>query len=364
MKNLSPLFSKHQFNISTALLLFLACTFSMIQPVLADTSFSEIKELTSKKISIYKKYDELLESITVSLKSCAPSGPGVPEEALKFTEAVVSYGKFLEKTDSEDFNKLTIHNPVYWNAYFALITNDSTVLITREYFLMREGLLEQAEIVLFFTILARNRMSEEESFFIMNIEEDIQKITESSNNYVEKGIKYWDKGKQKKAHNLYFKALEIYPKNPGPIYELNLTNMVKNMDKIASMKVDLSLLKLVREYAPLYRAAYQGRMTPELRKASLALYEKVLPSYEALLKGENMLQNLEIFADGCVEMELYEYAIYAYRLLLFHDPSKDFDEKIINKINNCLDKLNASESKEFLKSLLGFMSEYIKKMNE
>ncbi len=168
---------------------------------------------------------------------------------------------------------------------------------------MREGLLEQAEILLFFTYMARNRDSEAESFFIQTIEEDIYMIKESSNRYVEKGIELWDKGKQEEAHKLYFESLAIYPKNPFPLYELNLSNVVNNMDKIADLKVDLSLLELVREYAPFYRLAYQGIMTPDFRKASLALYEKVLPSYEAFLKGENMMQNLEVFADGCVEMK-------------------------------------------------------------
>ena len=365
MKKISQKIENHHFKLYTVLLVVLVCTFSMIKPVSADTSFDEIKELTKKNISVYKKYDEMLEHIIDDLKSCAPSGPGVPKEALKFTEAVVSYGKFLEKTDLKNYNELTIHNSAYWNAFFALITNDSTVLSTREFFLMREGLLEQADIVLLFAFMASNEASEAEVYFIRTVEEDIQNIKESSSKYVKKGVGYWDKGKQKKAHELYFKALEIYPKNPWPLYELNLSEIMNNAENIAELKgldKSESLLSLVREYAPFYQVAYQGKMTPELRKASLALYEKVLPSREALYKGENILQNLELFADGCAKMELYEYSIYAYRLVLFHDPTKEFDEKIINKINNCLDKLNVPESKEFLKALLGFMSEYIKKM--
>ena len=365
MKKLSQINENHQFKICPVLLIVLVCIFSMINSVYAETSFDEIKELTKKKIPVYKKYNKLLESNIDSLKSCAPTGPGVPKEALKFTEAVVSYGKFLEKSDLKDYNKLTIHNPAYWNAFFTLAANDSTVLITREYFLMREGLLEQADIVLFFSFMASNRASEEESFFIQSIEKDIQTITESSNKYLEKGVENWDKGKYEKAHKLYFKALEIYPKNPLPLYELNLSKTMTNMENISKTRgegLDESLLSLVREYAPFFRLAYQGKMTPDLRTATLTLYDKVLPSYGAFLKGENMLKNLEIFADGCVEMELYEYAIYAYRLLLFQDLSKDFDKAVISKINNCLDKLSVPESKEFLNSFLGFMSEYIRKM--
>ena len=60
-------------------------------------------------------------------------------------------------------------------------------------------------------------------------------------------------------------------------------------------------------------------------------------------------------------MKLYEYSLYAYKLLLFHDVSKGFDSEIVEKVNDCLDKLNVSETKEFLKSLMDFMPEYIDK---
>jgi tetratricopeptide (TPR) repeat protein len=364
MKKLSQLTGKALYKICIILLFLMGCTDIKTIPLSANTSFDKIKDLTKKEISVYKKYDDMLKQITNDLKACAPVGQNVPEGILKFTGAVVSYGEFLEKTDIKDYNTLTIHNPAYWNAFFALITNDATVLFTREFFLMREGLLDQAEVVLFFALMAKNNAYERDRLFIQTVEKDITSITASSNNYVKKGIEFWDKGKQEKAHELYYNSLAIYPKNPWPIYELNLSGIFNNMENIAGMNVDDALLRLVREYAPFYGVAYQGRMTPALRSAAVALFEKVLPSYEALMKGENITQNLEIFADGCMEMKLYEYAIYSYRLLLFQDPSKGFDKKIINKINNCLDNLNVQESKEFLKSLLEFLPEYIKKLSK
>jgi hypothetical protein len=89
----------------------------------------------------------LLCEIIKDLKNCAPVKQQVPDQTYQFIKSVASYGTFLDGTDLKDYNRLTIYNPDYWNAFFSLTANDATVLFTRLLFPMREGLLEQSEIV-------------------------------------------------------------------------------------------------------------------------------------------------------------------------------------------------------------------------
>jgi hypothetical protein len=65
----------------------------------------------------------------------------------------------------------------------------------------------------------------------------------------------------------------------------------------------------------------------------------VKPSYEKLWMGEDVLGSMRLLADGYREMGQYEFALCAYKYLLFRTYSSGFDQEIRNHISTCLSGL-------------------------
>ena len=133
------------------------------------------------------------------------------------------------------------------------------------------------------------------------------------------GIRKWDQGQRSQALELYNAALEVFPKNPWALWELALDHLTYDFDsqELTDGRFD-ARYRLIRRLDPHYESAfYQGQNTPEKRTAASALTEKVLPGFAGLYKGENVLVNMRSLADGYFEMREYEFAIYAYKYILF-----------------------------------------------
>jgi tetratricopeptide (TPR) repeat protein len=304
-------------------------------------------DLTQKEIEFHDKYHGLFPLIIQDLKNCAPAADSSQIDT--YSQYVVSYGKYLETTDISDYNKVTIHNPLYWKACFALISRDATVLYTRLFFLMREGFLKRAEILLLFAYYNSNPDWERDSIIFDGVNSDLQYIYDKSSTLIEQGIEYFDSGQKQKAMEFYRQALTVYPKSPWALYEIALT---KRLNDIANTEAVDPYFTLIRAYDPFYMHAYQGKITPFLRKAAIALLESIQPSYQELWKGDMTLENLRSFAEGLKTLEEYEFAIYAYRLLLVQSFDGSFNRDIADEIIFCLKMLGHKDMKDFLYTLL------------
>jgi len=144
---------------------------------------------------------------------------------------------------------------------------------------------------------------------------------------MEEGIRRWDQGDRKQAVELYHHALAIFPKNPWALRELGLDYIRYNFDpeELLNGQFD-SYYELIREIDPHYKLAYyQGSITEDLRTAGLALDNKVLPSFNKLWNGEDVLVNMRELAEGYFEMGEYEFALYAYKFILFQTYDGGFD---------------------------------------
>ena len=84
--------------------------------------------------------------------------------------------EFIEKSDLESFNEITIRNSLYWEAFFVLAQKDARVLFTRLIFLMREGLLARAEVVQLFCYYHSNADWDRDKIILSMVSEDMKNI--------------------------------------------------------------------------------------------------------------------------------------------------------------------------------------------
>ena len=112
--------------------------------------YSEINTLIEKPISIYHKYNDLIPSIIHDLKQCNFVMSDPTGEMSQFPLYVIDYAKNLETSGYEDADEVTVKNPQYWKAIFALTVEDITALLMRQLLLMRDGPLRRAKIVLLY----------------------------------------------------------------------------------------------------------------------------------------------------------------------------------------------------------------------
>lgn len=115
-----------------------------------------------------------------------------------------------------------------------------------------------------FCAYGQNTAWERDARILREVTSDGCQIERESNQYVEQGIRLWDRGQRKRALELYH--------------------------------------------------------------AALALTNKVLPSFAELFGGENVLVNMNTLADGYYEMGEYEFALYSYKFLLFRTYDDGFDQ--------------------------------------
>ena len=80
--------------------------------------------------------------------------------------------------------------------------------------------------------------------------------------------------------------------------------------------------------------------------------EKVGPSYQKLWRVEDVLGSMRALADGYREMGEHEYALYAYKYLLYHTFDQGFDPEIRGHISTCLAALGMGRVDAFLTELL------------
>ncbi len=345
-----------------SLIVIISCT-SMESPEVDDTktvisdekSTYDIKEsaLVEKQISIFKKYNELIPSIINDLNQCAPVQDDPAGEMWRFTQSVINYAGDLEALGYDDTDRITVQNEKYWKAIFSLSAKDITVLLTRMLLLMRDGQLKRAEMVFLYCIYDRNTAWERDQRLMETVWDDITEIRTESEQLIEAGIREWDMGNRKKAVDLYHKALTVYPKSPWALYEISYDLLTYELtaQQILDGKNE-PYYRLIRHLDPMYWLAYQGKPFPNRPRAVNALTNKVEPSYSKLWKGEAVNANMKELADGYYEMEEYEFALYAYKYLLFHTYNRGFDQYLIRRITLCLEKLEMNNVVTFLNEFL------------
>jgi ankyrin repeat protein len=325
----------------------------------------EERKLVEARISVYDKYDGIIPEIVEDLRQCAPRVHVPGEELESFAQIVSEYGNELEIGGWEDMAGATVANEKYWQAVLTLTANDITALLFRLLLLMREGMLARAALVSYFCYLDHNAAWERDSRIGQTVERYLQSITADSNRLVQKGIREWDKLNYSRALDLYRQALAVYPKNPSALYEIALDKTFKSItgmpettgDQPAVFTAAEPYYSLIRLLDPLFQLAYQGTMTPELRLAALALSEKVLPSYEKLMKGGDILCHMKTMADGFYAMGEYELALYAYKYLLFHFEGEEyvFDRQVVENLCACLQGLHMEQLVPFLHELIAVL---------
>ena len=205
-----------------------------------------------------------------------------------------------------------------------------------------------------FCAYGQNTAWERDARILREVTSDGCQIERESNQYVEQGIRLWDQGQRKRALELYHAALDVFPKNPWALWELALDHLTYDLDpeELVDGRFD-ERYRLIRELDPHYELAYyQGRNTPEKRTAVLALTTKVLPSFAELCGGETVLVNMKILADGYYEMGEYEFALYAYKILLFRTYDDGFDQAVVGRIGLCLEGLGMEQVIPFLDQFL------------
>ena len=82
-----------------------------------------------------------------------------------------------------------------------------------------------------------------------------------------------------------------------------------------------------------------------------------MPSYTNLRRGEEVQASMRKLADGYFEMQEYEFALYAYKYLLFHNYERGFNKELICQISICLEELEMDQ-------LVTFLNEYLMKIEQ
>lgn len=311
-------------------------------------------DLITQQITIYEKYNNLIPLAIKDLKNCASSSDG---QKTSLSNNVLNYGLNLEDSGYNNFNECTVYNEKYWKAYFTLTQKDITVMLIRLFVLMREGYLKRAEMLLLYCYYDKNKEWERDNIILKSVTEDINTIKSNCNSIIEEGIGQWDSGNRSQALDLYKKALQIYPKSPWALYEISLTKLMSEIDDENEMMInnntDLTdYYSVIRKFDPFYTYAYQGTMTPELKKNAKAMFEIVEPCYNELWKGINVIENMEKIGDGYYEMGEYEFAIYSYKYVLYHTYDDGFRDDIIKRIDLCFNGLGKGDLSTFLSDLL------------
>ena len=336
----------------------------IISPAISEESNFHILEFeTTKDISIYDKYNDLIPLLIEDLKNCGSNRNG---EITNLSMNVINYGKFLEECTLANIDECTIKNDMYWKAFFTLTKNDITVLLTRLFMLMRNGEIKRAEMLLLYCLYDQNPEWNRDKMVINSVANDINYFNSETDQLIQQGIEKWDSGERDEAINWYRKALELYPKNPHALYELCLDFVVQeinsNESRIGNEKLEQEYQE-IRRLDPFFTEAFQGKATPELSKAAIAMLYKAKPSYEKLWKGENILENMNELGDGYFEMGEFEFAIYAYKYLLFETYDDGFDDGIVEKIYKCLNGLNIDNPDIIFGNTIREIDEMIKQVS-
>jgi hypothetical protein len=338
-----------------ALIMTVSCTTTApVSNVVERGDYLEGAAFIEKPIRIFDKYNRYIPAIIHDLKQCAPVGEPSEEYSIHSAQWVIDYGIDLQSRDFVDMDGATVQNEMYWKAIVALSAYDITALLTRLLLLMREGELRRAEIVLLFCAYDQNQSWDRDDRILQDVVQDISQIETESNRYVQEGIQKWDQGHRAQAMELYHAALEVFPKNPWALWEIALDHLTYNLDpeELVDGRFD-SRYELIRRLDPHYEMAYyQGKNTPEKRAAAAALTNKVLPSYAKLYEGEDVLTNMKSLADGYFEMREYEFAVYAYKYILFRTYNDGFDQVIVRQIAACLEALGMQRVIPFLDQFL------------
>jgi hypothetical protein len=314
----------------------------------------KVTAFVEKSIRIYDKYDALIPAVIHDLKQCAPVRKQMPAEVSHSAQWVIDYGTDLQSRGYRDIDKATVQNELYWKAIVALSANDITALLTRLLLLMREGELRRATIVLLFCAYDQNQSWDRDGQIIQLVANDINQIEAESSGLIEQGIRQWDLGNRRKALELYYKALQVFPKSPWALWEIAYDHLTYDLDPEELLDGRFETrYQLIRDLDPHYELAYyQGKNTPQKRAAVAALTQKVRPAYAGLYKGEDVLTNMKSLADGYFEMREYEFALYAYKYVLFRTYKEGFDQAIVGQIAACLQAMGMERVAPYLDQYL------------
>jgi hypothetical protein len=317
--------------------------------------------LLEQRIGFYDKYNNLMPLLIEELKTCAMKVSGTGEVLATSPRLVIDYGLDLQAGVWEDADRVTLHNEKYWKAILVLTQRDNTALFTRLVLLMREGFLKRAEMVTLFCAYDMNTSGDRDRLVLQMVTNDIKAVVGRSEQCIRDGIAAWDAGRRSEAIDGYHKAMAIYPKSPWALYEISLDRF--KFELLPQNKLNFEnepYYRAIRFFDPLYLIAYQGAMTPEIRKAATAAHEKVLPAYQKLRKREDTLLSMRDFADGLFDMQEYELAAYAYKYLLYATYNGGFNGELVGRISDCLRAVGVSQVADFLAGFLEALDAYLK----
>jgi len=334
-----------------ALIATVSCTTMVkVKGSVEKSGHVEEASFIEKPIRVYEKYNHSIPALIHDLKQCAPVREPADGAGSHSAQWVIDFGIGLQSSGFEDMDKVTVQNEMYWKAIVALSANDITALLIRLLLLMREGELRRAKIVLLFCAYDQNQSWDRDSRILQEVVKDICEIEAESNRYVEEGIQKWDQDQRSQALELYHAALKVFPKNPWALWEIALDHLTYDLDpdEMLDGRFD-ARYRLIRQIDPHYEMAYfQGENKPEKRTAAQALAQKVLPNFAKLWKGGGALVNMKALADGYFQMREYEFAIYAYKYVLFRTYNDEFDQAIVQQIAACLEAMGMKRVIPFL----------------
>jgi tetratricopeptide (TPR) repeat protein len=201
----------------------------------------------------------------------------------------------------------------------------------------------RAEVMLLYCYYDMNQDWDRDSRLLTSIQEYIGETREEANSLVEEGIRLWDRGDREAAAANYRAALAVHPRSPWALWELGHDRLNSVPDFQFSPEFH-EFYAIIRQVDPHYELAwFQGDMSGGRRELALTLRDDLLPAYYALWQGKDPVENMRVLGDSYFEIGEYEFAFYAYKWVLFHTFTGQFDRHCVAQARLCLEELGMAE---------------------
>jgi tetratricopeptide (TPR) repeat protein len=263
--------------------------------------------------------------------------------------SVRGFGKTLAARKGRDIDSVTIYDNGFWKAFFVMSPTDPSLFFARAFLLFQDGQLQKTEYLLLLSSYHSDPEKPENQIIIKSLLDRITTIKDKSSQLVLKGVKATSQKEYKRARSYYQQALQLYPKSPYALYEVGLSYLNEQG------KQDINAIQQTPEYRyfrdvvlydPFSWRAYQGQ--PREIESILQIRDIIAPSLEQLRKYEYDNQEFVKFADACMHLGQYEYAVYAYWNHAILNQDKLMDPETITKLIWCLKILKMDEAAEFI----------------
>lgn len=162
-------------------------------------------------------------------------------------------------------------------------------------------------------------------------------------------------GNGEKALELYRSALGVYPKNPWALYQISVDRL--RFELTPQQVLDGAngpYYRLIRSLDPMFERVYQVAMSQQLPDVASSVVDTVWPSYVKLSKREDVANSMRLLADGYRETREHEFALYAYKFLLYAsaDSGGALDREIRGHISTCLTGISMEETDAYVAKFL------------